>query len=392
MRLLVSADIHLGSPIRSAAMRNPDLGDHLKQASRDTFIRIVDLAISENVEVLVLAGDIFDNDQPDLKSRAFLISQLARAADAGVPTVLIRGNHDALLDHRAHGNLGPNIHLLHKNEPSVEIGGVWFHGLSFDTAHVSKSFLPDYPAPVTGRKNVGLMHTSLDGSPGHDPYAPCSEHDLLAHGYDLWCLGHIHAPFERSSGSVLAVMPGIPQPRYFGERTGGTVTIVELGDGKPAFERHQVGHLRFVECPLDLTDCSDAPEILRLLRSEFEGLRDPEHLTAVRLLVTTAHHTADMLMALADEVLESIDRVFVDKIKVTAPKMLVDSKADDLVRLMQQELTEPGFQLASKEILEELRNALPREITDELAEEVLDDLLQEAIGEVTLSLHAGAAK
>ena len=229
MRVLVSADIHLGSPIRSAAMRNPDLGDHLKQASRDTFIRIVDLAISESVDALVLAGDIFDNDQPDLKSRAFLISQLARAADAGVPTVLIRGNHDALLDHRAHGNLGPNIHLLHKNEPSVEIGGVWFHGLSFDTAHVSKSFLPDYPAPVAGRKNVGLMHTSLDGSPGHDPYAPCSEQDLLAHGYDIWCLGHIHAPFERTSGPVLAVMPGIPQPRHFGELTGG----IRSGGVKP---------------------------------------------------------------------------------------------------------------------------------------------------------------
>ncbi|XHC12441.1 DNA repair exonuclease [Labrenzia sp. ac12] len=392
MRVLVSADIHLGSPIRSAAMRNPELGDQLKQASRDTFIRIVDLAISENVDVLVLAGDIFDNDQPDLKTRAFLISQLTRAADAGISSVLIRGNHDALLDHHAHGDLGPNIHLLHKGEPSVEIAGVWFHGLSFDKAHLSKSFLPDYPAPVVGKKNVGLMHTSLDGSPGHDPYAPCSEQDLLVHGYDLWCLGHIHAPFERSSGSVLAVMPGIPQPRHFGERTGGTVAIVELGDDTPEFERHQVGHLRFVECPLDLTDCSDAPEILRLLRSELEGLRDPDHHTAVRLRATTAHHTADMLMALADEVLDNIDRVFVDKIKVTAPKQLVDARADDLVRLMQQELTEPGFQLASKEILEELRNALPREITDELAEDALDDLLQEAIGEVTLSLHAGAAK
>ena len=114
MRLLVSADIHLGSPIRSVALRNPDLGERLKQASRDTFVNIVDMAISEQIDALVLAGDIFDNGYPDLKSRAFLIAQLARASDAGVPTVLIRGNHDALLDHRAHGDLGPNIHLLHK--------------------------------------------------------------------------------------------------------------------------------------------------------------------------------------------------------------------------------------------------------------------------------------
>lgn len=392
MRLLVSADIHLGSPIRSAAMRNPELGEHLKQASRDTFVRIVDLAILENVDALVLAGDIFDNDQPDLRSRAFLISQLARAADAGVPTVLIRGNHDALLDHRAHGDLGPNIHLLHKDEPSVEIGGVWFHGLSFDTAHVSKSFLPDYPAPVTGRKNVGLMHTSLDGSPGHDPYAPCSERDLLAHGYDLWCLGHIHAPFTRTSGTVLAVMPGIPQPRHFGERTGGTVAIVELDDGTPKIEPHHVGHLRFTECALDLGQSSDVQEVLSALRSSLQGAQHPEHHTAVRLQVTTSHHTVDMLSALANELLENIERVFIDKMKVTAPKQQVDAKADDLVRLMRAEFTEPSFRLATKEILEEFRNALPREIADELAEDTLDDLLEEAIAEVTLSLHSGAAE
>ncbi|WP_286201061.1 DNA repair exonuclease [Labrenzia sp. 5N] len=392
MRVLVSADIHLGSPIRSAAMRNPELGDQLKQASRDTFIRIVGLAISENVEVLVLAGDIFDNDQPDLKSRAFLISQLARAADAGIPTILIRGNHDALLDHRAHGDLGPNIHLLHKNEPSVEIGGVWFHGLSFDAAHVSKSFLPDYPAPVTGRKNVGLMHTSLDGSPAHDPYAPCSEQDLMAHGYDLWCLGHIHAPFERTSGPVLAVMPGIPQPRHFGERTGGTVAIVELDDDTPKIERHHVGHLRFTECALDLSQCSDVQEVLSTLRSALQGAQHPEHHTAVRLQVTTGHHTADMLTAFANELLDNIERVYVDKVKVAAPKQQVDAKADDLVRLMRAELTEPGFQLAAEEILEELRNTLPREIVDELSEDPLDDLLEEAIAEVTLSLHSGAAE
>ncbi|WP_299478123.1 metallophosphoesterase [uncultured Roseibium sp.] len=392
MRLLVSADIHLGSPIRSAAMRNPELGDRLKQASRDAFIRIVDLAISEDVDALVLAGDIFDNDQPDLKTRAFLISQLAEAADADIPTLLIRGNHDALLDHRAHGDLGPNIHLLHKDAPSVEIAGVWFHGLSFDTAHVLRSFLPDYPGPVPGQKNVGLIHTSLDGAPGHDPYAPCSEQDLMAHGYDLWCLGHIHAPFERSSGPVLAVMPGIPQPRHFGERTGGTVAIVELGDGTPEIERHQVGRLRFKNCSLDLTDCSDVQETLRTLRAKLEVMRDPEHDTAVRLLVTTGHHTADMLAALTNEVLENIDRVFVDKIKVTAPKQQLDSKTDDLVRLMREELSEPGFQHAGKQVLEDLRGVLPRAISDELSEDVLDDLLEEAINEVTLSLHAGAAE
>lgn len=108
-------------------------------------------------------------------------------------------------------------------------------------------------------------------------------------------------------------MAGIPQPRHFGERTGGTVAIVEFGVGTPEFVRHRVGHLRFTECALDLTDCSDAQETLRLLRVEPEGIREPEHHTAIRLQVTIGHHTAEMLMAFTNEVLENIDRVFVDK-------------------------------------------------------------------------------
>jgi DNA repair exonuclease SbcCD nuclease subunit len=392
MRLLVSADIHLGSPIRSVALRNPDLGERLKQASRDTFANIVDMAISEQVDALVLAGDIFDNGYPDLKSRAFLIAQLARASEAGVPTVLIRGNHDALLDHRAHGNLGPNIHLLHKGAPTVEIGDTAFHGLSFDAAHVAKSFLPEYPQPVPDKRNVGLMHTSLDGAPGHDPYAPCSERDMMAHGFDLWCLGHIHAPFERLDGPVLAIMPGIPQPRHFGERKGGTVTLVSLGDGTPEFERRAIGRLGFSECSLDLSACSDQQDVLRNLRGAFLAVQVPGRDIAVRLQATSDRHGADLVTELATEVLDSIDSVFLDKVKCAPPPSKLGAETDDLVRLMRDELVEEGFRQSALQELEELRLAMPSEIMDELDKDSLDALLEEAIAEVSLTLHAGASK
>ena len=387
MRVLISADTHLGSPIRSAALRNPALGESLKQASRDTFRTVVDLAIKENVGALILAGDIFDNEFPDLKARAFLVTQLVRASVAGVQTVLIRGNHDALLDQNVYGDLGPNIHLLHEGNPTVEIAGVAFHGLSFTTSHVVDSFLPDYPVPINGKSNVGLMHTSLGGSLGHDHYAPCSEHDLMAHGYDLWCLGHIHAPFERSLGSVLAVMPGIPQPRHFGERFGGSVAIVTLGDGPPVLEHHIVGKLRFVEIELDLSESTNQSEVLQALGNELQKVQDPVRDTAVRLLVTTARHTADDLNMLSNELLDEIDRVFIDKVKSLPPKKPAGDKSNDLVRHMRDELNEVGFQQASAQVLEELRNALPADIRDELSEEPLDELFEDAINEVHVSLH-----
>lgn len=388
MRLLVSADIHLGSPIRSVALRNAELGERLKQASRDSFTNIVSLAISEQVDALILAGDIFDNAVPDLRTRAFLMTQLARAAQEGVPTVLIRGNHDAMLDHRAHGDLGPGIHLLDKATPTVEIGDAAFHGLSFDTAHKDQSFLPEYPKPVPGRHNVGLMHTSLDGAPGHDPYAPCSEADLMAHGFDLWCLGHIHAPFERRDGAVLAVMPGIPQPRHFGERRGGTVALISLAEGPPALEKRAVGALGFDECSLDLTDCTDQQEVVTRLHGVLSAMQRRGQAMAVRLHVTSERHSAKQVEALAEEVLEGIDDVFVDKIKSAPPPRRSDAETDDLLRLMRDEVSEEGFREAARQELDALRRALPSEIQDELAEAELDALLQEAMNDVAVNLHA----
>ena len=391
MRLLATADLHLGSPIRSIALRNPDLGDRLQRATRDALVRIVDLAIAEGIDALVLAGDLFDGQHPDLKARAFLIAQLSRAAEAGVPSVLIRGNHDALLDHAAQGALGPGIHLLHKGAASVRIGDAMFHGLSFDAGHFARSFLPDYPAPVPGLLNVGVMHTSLDGAQGHDPYAPCAGADLLAHGYDLWCLGHIHAPFTRADGPALAVMPGIPQPRHFGERAGGAVALVTLGQGAPDCRMLPVSSLAFAARTADLTACTDQQEVLRTLRAAMEAAQQPGRDVALRLSVTSTRHDTATARALAEEVLDGVAGVYLDKLHVARPALDATEDVDDLLRLMRVEIAEAGFREEALLALEDLRLALPAEIAATLDAAALDDLLSDALDEVALTLHGQGA-
>jgi len=392
MRILVSADTHLGSPIRSIALRNRELGERLKQLSRDTFVDIINLAITEQVDALVLAGDIFDNAYPDIRTRTFLMNQLSRLAEAGIQTMLIRGNHDALLNHQDLGDLGKDIHLLHKANPTVELGNTAFHGLSFDKAHVDKSFLPDYPVPLQGKRNVGLMHTSLDGAAGHDPYAPCAERDLVAHGFDLWCLGHIHAPFERIDDDVLLVMPGIPQPRHFGEHKGGTVTLVSLDQVPPAFERRVVSKLGFVECMLDLNTCADQAEVMRTIRTALMNAKDPQRDIAVRLSVSSDNYSTTVLSAQIDEVLEDIEGVFLDKLKSAPAVRATDAENDDLMRFMKEEVATDGYRQSALQHLQTLRDALPAEIKNELDDGELDTLLEEAMTEVVLHLRSGAAQ
>ncbi|TIO42668.1 MAG: DNA repair exonuclease, partial [Mesorhizobium sp.] len=71
-RFVHTADIHLDSPLRSLAMRNPDLAGLVGDASRQAFVSIVDLCLEERVAALVIAGDLYDGDQTSMKTARFL--------------------------------------------------------------------------------------------------------------------------------------------------------------------------------------------------------------------------------------------------------------------------------------------------------------------------------
>ena len=92
----------------------------------------------------------------------------------------------------------------------------------------------NYPEPVPGHFNIGLLHTSLNGREGHEHYAPCSLEDLLNRGYDYWALGHVHQ-FEMVSRDPPVVFPGCIQGRNVRE-TGvkGSVLVIVDEDRAPA--------------------------------------------------------------------------------------------------------------------------------------------------------------
>jgi exonuclease SbcD len=95
-RFVHTADVHLDSPLRSLALRNAELAELVGDASRQAFVAIVDLCLSEQVDALIIAGDLYDGDQTSMKTARFLATQMMRLHQAGVMVYKIRGNHDAL--------------------------------------------------------------------------------------------------------------------------------------------------------------------------------------------------------------------------------------------------------------------------------------------------------
>ena len=211
-RFVHTADLHLNAPLKAIALRDPDLAQAVGVASCTAFSRIVDLCIYERVAFLLISGDLWDGEHSSTKTPRFLKQELLRLEAADISCFIIRGNHDALSRQTGELDLPGETHLFGARPATVDLDlaghRIAIHGLSFRDAQAPESLLPRYPAARPGAFNIGMMHTSLNGSPGHDNYAPASLADLDGHGYGYWALGHIHRrmqhvgrrqPFDRLS-------------------------------------------------------------------------------------------------------------------------------------------------------------------------------------------------
>ncbi len=213
-RFIHTADIHLDSPLRTLAMRNSDLAGLIGDATRQALVTIVDLCLDEQVDALIVAGDLFDGDQTSMKTARFLASQMQRLNEAGISTFIVRGNHDALSRITQELILPPSVTVFGGHSNSVHVNkddlALSIHGLNFSKPQAPESLLEKYHRPTPDVVNIDIMHTSLAGAPGHDLYAPCRASELHGWGYNYWALGHVHARTQHA-GERKLIMPGMPQ-------------------------------------------------------------------------------------------------------------------------------------------------------------------------------------
>lgn len=417
-RFIHTADIHLDSPLRSLALRDPELAELIGNATRRAFTNIIDLCLAEQVDALLLAGDLYDGDQTSMKTARFLADGIGKLHHAGIRVFIIRGNHDALSRITKELTFPDSVKIFGGRAEAIELaardGGmpVTIHGISFAQPHAPESLLPKYKSPVSGAVNIGLMHTSLAGAPGHDLYAPCSLADLDAAGFDYWALGHIHKRSESRNRSAI-IMPGLPQGRDINEDGAKTVTLVTIGDDRSIkIEECQTCVAQFERVPVNLTGVDHWIDMLRALERALAAARHrvrSQHLVA-RLLFTGVTPLAwqlrrdiDLVRAEAEQRGITVGKTWIDAVKIEcraqdphsgeAPDPLAE-----LARLIGQEVLQTdAYRIEMAAMAEELRAQLPAECRFILGSDQeefaasLASLAEEGAQDILARLHANAA-
>jgi len=390
-----AADLHLGSPLTGLAIKDEDVAQRFSAASRQAFADLVTQAIDAAVSFVVIAGDVYDGDWKDNTIGLFFNREIARLHRAGIPLFLLKGNHDAESIVTRTISLPDSVHQFPSGKARtfrLEHLKVALHGRSFADRAASENYARDYPPPVPGWFNIGVLHTSCTGRPGHTPYAPCSVADLTSRGYQYWALGHVHE-YEELSRDPWIIFPGNLQGRSVRECGPKGAVLVEVIDGEVSqVKRLIVDAARWASIEVSIEDINKEREVLDAVRKAVRPLAEEAQgkLLAMRITLTgeTNLHRQlkSALRRMTDEVQAVAhhvgDDIWIERLRIETHDAVESvtrglSSSLDLSSLLNELTDDPEVRKAAEAIVAEVKGKLPEGLGQE-ADAELSTLLEEA--------------
>jgi DNA repair exonuclease SbcCD nuclease subunit len=193
LKLIHAADFHLDSAFSALTARQ---AASRRRECRETVLRLAEYVNSHNIDLVLLAGDLFDSGSAFRETG----EQLAAALGQMRARVFIApGNHDW------YGPGSPwmtvawpeNVHLFRESAMTAVELPEWnavVHGAAFTAPEQTTGLLTGFTAPADGRLHLGVLHGELDAAESR--YDPIRREEITASGLAYLALGHIHKRVE----------------------------------------------------------------------------------------------------------------------------------------------------------------------------------------------------
>lgn len=292
-RFLHAADLHLDSRFAGLAHISPAIRSYLRESTFAALGRLVRVAIQENVDFIVISGDVYDVSDASLQGQLRFQEALKELGQQGIHVFLIHGNHDPLDGLRlttemprhvtVFGGEKPDLATAYRRKDGQEVAIV--SGISYPTAKVTDNTAVTFSRKPGSRLfHIAMLHGNVDGDLLHETYSPCSRRDLIERGFDYWALGHIH------KRSVLHEKPAIIYPgniqgrsiKETGPKGCYVVDVDEAGSATPHF--HELDYVRWQVRDLSIEGLSNEAEWIQRVEQVIDDIREelPELMSVVR--------------------------------------------------------------------------------------------------------------
>ena len=258
LKILHTGDIHLDCAFSSLS---PDEARERRAESRELFSKVIDTANTENVDAIILAGDIFDAYPIRPETAEGFLRDLKRAK---APVFITPGNHDPYTPDSPYRTLvfPDNVHIfteeaLSFTELPEKQARIW--GAAYGSEVYDGRILDGFSVPDDGYINILVLHSNLYT----DGYSPVSADEIAASGADYVALAHVHKPTELlKAGRTHYAYCGCLEAHDFGECYDSGFYIVTIDNSSVTLNRRSVSDISYREMSLNLTDCADVENAL----------------------------------------------------------------------------------------------------------------------------------
>lgn len=271
-RILHMADMHFDSAFTSNL--SIEKSKLRRSEQREVFSRIIGMAKTEQIDVMLISGDLFDSEKVSEETINFMIRKFSEIPE--IPVLIAAGNHDPFNINSVYEkiSLGDNVHIFSTEggfydfeNLNLRVSGVSFGSEDGSNIKIPKTLHPEF-------SNILVMHGNVVSGTAESGirYNPVAKQEIENSGFDYIAFGHVHS-FSgiNVEGRTYWAYPGIPEPRGFDESGESGVVIGNVLKAGSEFNLHKVSKRNYHILEIDITaDISDNEQIIELIDSKIK--------------------------------------------------------------------------------------------------------------------------
>lgn len=282
MKILHCADLHLDG---SFSGLDPITSERRREEQRELFKSLMCLVRNHRIDLVLIAGDLFDSGFTSVKTVHFVADMLSKLS---CPVVISPGNHDPYTKGGLYScEFSENVHIFDSEEMSsfdFPDLGVTVYGYAFTSARYERDPLENSVKVNPERFNILCAHA--DTASAISRYAPITPRDFTDSPFGYAALGHIHnAPEIENLGGTVVAYSGCLEGRSFDETDFGGVILLDVTEGEIRCERVRVARHRYMIEQIDVTGAESDGEVAdKILRRA--AVCSYKEDTALRVILT----------------------------------------------------------------------------------------------------------
>lgn len=288
-----AADLHLDSPFVGLKHMPSRLFERMRESTFLAFSRLITFAIKEQVDFVLLSGDLYDEEERSLKAQLKLKKEFERLHEASIEVYVIHGNHDHMGGKWLDLQWPYNVHVFSSKQIDMkvfsknEVPLAYIYGYSYPSRSVIENMTPHYKKKDNPSVyHIGMLHGSIEGNKEHDVYCPFKVNELISKEFDYWALGHIHKRQLLHQKNPIIAYPGNIQGRHRKEAGEKGFYFVEMNEEVSTTSFISTEEILWKEIDISIDGLNSVSELMKKCEMIVGQIRKSQRSTCLTITIT----------------------------------------------------------------------------------------------------------